>query len=134
MSKSIRGIIIFDDKVLMIKRIKKGSLYYVFPGGHKEKSESEIEACKREVKEETNLDVKPIKKLFTLVEGNSHRSIYYFCEMRNNVEELPEVRLNGEEIGRLDKGNYYEPMWVDITELNTLTIYPKAIVPIILNF
>lgn len=53
------GIMIMDnDKVLLGKRKKcYGEDTWSFPGGHLEFGESLIEAAKREVKEETGLDV-----------------------------------------------------------------------------
>lgn len=49
------GCIIIDaDKVLLVKQ-KQG--FWGFPKGHVENTETEAETAKREVKEETNLDV-----------------------------------------------------------------------------
>ena len=49
------GAVVFDnDKVLVIKQ-KAG--HWGFPKGHVEGNETEIETAKREIKEETNLDV-----------------------------------------------------------------------------
>lgn len=53
--KSCGCIIINDDKVLLIKQTKG---HWGFPKGHVEENETEIETAMREVKEETNLDVK----------------------------------------------------------------------------
>ena len=49
------GAVIFDqNKVLVIQQVKG---HWGFPKGHVEPGETEIETAKREIKEETNLDV-----------------------------------------------------------------------------
>ena len=51
------GVIIVDGgKVFLVKQKKSG--YFNFPKGHMEDLETEVETAIREVKEETNLDVK----------------------------------------------------------------------------
>lgn len=52
--KSCGCVIIENKKVLLIKQTKG---HWGFPKGHIEDGESEIETAKREVKEETGLDV-----------------------------------------------------------------------------
>lgn len=65
--KSCGCIIIEDNKVLLIKQTRGN---WGFPKGHEEENETEQETAIREVKEETNLDVKII--------GNSaYKEEYY---------------------------------------------------------
>lgn len=45
------------DKILLQNRIKKDWQGYTLPGGHVEKGESFVDAVKREMKEETGLDI-----------------------------------------------------------------------------
>ncbi len=62
---TVGGIILRNNKVLLTKRkvkIEKGK--WCLPGGHIEIGESAEEAIKREIKEETGLDVKKVKFLF----------------------------------------------------------------------
>ena len=49
------GFVVHEDKVLLIKHKKLE--FWLPPGGHIEKDELPIEALKREIKEETGLDV-----------------------------------------------------------------------------
>ena len=53
--KSCGAIVIKDNKVLIIKQ-NRG--FYGFPKGHMECNENEEETAIREVKEETNIDIK----------------------------------------------------------------------------
>lgn len=51
-----------ENKVLVLDKVKKeGWEGLTFPGGHVEKTESLVDSCIREVKEETNLDIENIK-------------------------------------------------------------------------
>ena len=52
-----QALIFRDGKVLMVKQQKHGREFWNFPGGHVEKRETPEQACVREVKEETGLDV-----------------------------------------------------------------------------
>ena len=53
--KSCGCVVIDEGKVLLIKQTKG---HWGFPKGHVEENETEVETALREVKEETNLDVK----------------------------------------------------------------------------
>ncbi len=56
--------VISNGKFLIGKRLgKHGENTYSFPGGHMEYGEDWFETAKREVKEETNLDIKEMKLL-----------------------------------------------------------------------
>ena len=76
------GIVKKDNKLLMIKRAKKeGELLWAFPGGKVEIGETKEEACVREVKEETNVEVKVIGVLGQQVHPNTNVDMTYFlCE------------------------------------------------------
>lgn len=67
--KSCGCIIIKNNKVLLIKQTKG---HWGFPKGHMEKGETEIETAIREVKEETNLDVK--------IDANSRCTMEYMTD------------------------------------------------------
>ena len=68
-------IIIENDKVALIKRVKQGTTYYVFPGGGLEEGETPQEGAKREALEELGVNVK-IKECLTKAEYNGTQ--YFF--------------------------------------------------------
>ncbi|MDO5423030.1 MAG: 8-oxo-dGTP diphosphatase [Eubacteriales bacterium] len=47
-----------EDRVLLQNRVKEDWKGYTFPGGHVEPGESFVEAVKREVREETGLEIR----------------------------------------------------------------------------
>ena len=61
MKNTVGTIIIKDNKILLAKRGHPPfKNYWTLPGGHIEKGETAKQAIIREVKEEANLDIKPI--------------------------------------------------------------------------
>ena len=52
-----------DGSFLVLKRVKKDWPGLTFPGGHVEDDETMYEACIREMKEETGLDVKNLENV-----------------------------------------------------------------------
>jgi 8-oxo-dGTP diphosphatase len=59
------AIILFENKILVTQRSEsmKLPLKWEFPGGKLEKGESEVNCIVREIKEELNINISPLKKL-----------------------------------------------------------------------
>ena len=87
--------IVYDTltkKILIGKRVRDThikELTWAFPGGKPEYSEDLDEAVKREVKEETNLNVESLGTIFakTYPEKKEFLSIYYLCEVKSGKEK-----------------------------------------------
>ena len=65
---TVKGIVIYNHKVLILKRVKASSDglgYWELPGGGLEYGETPEKALKRELKEETGLDIKILKPVYT---------------------------------------------------------------------
>ena len=114
-----RGIIFIDEKIVLLKRIRKENdkylHYYAIPGGGIEVNETKEEACIREVKEEVNLDVTIQKYLGT--EEYDTGICHYF--LVNYLGGTP--ILGGEEKEHNNPDNYYEVELIDITQKDQTT-------------
>lgn len=125
---SSKGIIISPNNKILIVRIQTGCHaegIWDLPGGGVEDNESLIDCLKREIKEETNLDLEPnsIKKLsstqnFDIPEDGVHAKWNYFKAKCTNLNVVlnPAKWLQG-------KPEHSEYMWLDsISELEKLDI------------
>ena len=93
--KSCGCIIIENDKVLVIQSVQGN---WGFPKGHMEANETEIETALREVKEETNLDVKVDESKRYTVEyitdkGNLKQVVLFVAEKIGGNEACQECEI-----------------------------------------
>ena len=87
--KSCGCIIINDGKVLLIQQ-KKG--HWGFPKGHVEFNETERETAIREVKEETNLDVRIFTnrrytEKYAAYKGRMKQVVYFLAKQTGGIEK-----------------------------------------------
>ncbi len=85
---SAKAIILNDDKFLVLKQSRPGMSYWDLPGGKLEYGETPEEAVIREVKEEVDLVVMPIKLIgtwwfFSPVNKYQVICLTYLCEARD---------------------------------------------------
>lgn len=105
----VTASIINDDKLLIIKENKPNALNkWTFPGGHIEYGEDILFAAKREVQEETGLDIELV--------GTT--GVYNFMSSTNDqvilfhfIGEVIDGHINLEEEGITDS------MWINVNEL-----------------
>lgn len=120
MGKAARAIIIENNQILLMKRLKYGKQYYTLVGGRLNDGESPEQAVKREVKEETGLDVTSAKLVF----GEKHPEPYndqfiFVCEVAEHGEvsvqpESEEARMNRME------ANIHQPEWVALSSFGKI--------------
>lgn len=116
----VAAIIIEDNKILLIHRIKNGQDYYVFPGGGVKEGETLEEALTREAKEELTLDIKLFKQIFNII-NQGQEECYFLVE---DYDGTP--KLNGEEKERMNENNQYIPVWIEINKAKNLpNLFPK---------
>ena len=114
------GVIVKNDKVLLMRRIRNGQEYYVFPGGGVEQGESTETAIVREIKEELSINPK-IDKLLFEIENQGRQEYYYLIK-----EFSGQPQLGGEEKQRMNENNQYHPIWMSLDKLRELdNLYPK---------
>ncbi len=117
---SVRGILVYKKKVLLIYREKMGNKYLVAPGGAVGVNESNKDALVREFREETGMDVEvqdpiAIEAISANLDKNlKYRHVYYKVKLKGKFKN-PVV--NGEEKEYDKSQNYYKPMWFDIDEV-----------------
>lgn len=93
---TVKGIVIYHHQVLILKRTKPsrdGLGFWELPGGGLEYGETPHEALIRELKEETNLDIKILKPVytFTAIRPNYQTvGIGFLCIPTNNYVHISE--------------------------------------------
>lgn len=110
----VAGIVIKDNKLLVIHRIKKGKEYYVFPGGGVEKGETNQDALLREINEETSVMVN-IDRLVYIHDYETSQQFYYLCNYQSGRPQLACGSIEKQRIKT--KKDFYQPLWVNISQL-----------------
>jgi mutator protein MutT len=88
MERKIRcqGVIIQKNQLLLVQHVnhRSGSVYWWLPGGGVEPGETTEECVLREIREETNLEVKVIRLLFETYDMNRvytyERFVTFLCQ------------------------------------------------------
>ena len=89
-----KAIIRDGEKFLIVKRCLETLTYpdcWDFPGGKLEHGEDPLKGLEREVKEETSLEVKPVRPVFTFHEtlnSEEHVFIVYLCNWKRGEVKL----------------------------------------------
>lgn len=123
--KVSRGITFIGDNVLLLHRIRKDGddflSYYAIPGGGVELGETFEEACIREVREETTVDV----SLQTYLGHETYENgvCYYF--LTKYLKGTP--TLGGEEKERNNKDNFYEIKLIPIFDIDKISMYGSGV-------
>ncbi len=137
MHTSVRGIVNYNDKIVLIHRIKTkddGTVrdYYVTPGGKIEENESHEEALRREIKEELGIKIEIKDLCLELDDRDYNDSFQYFYNCNYKAGELG----TGDGPEFTDKENYkgvFEIVLVDKKEISKLNLVPEKIKEILVN-
>ena len=137
MHTSVRGIVNYNDKIVLIHRIKTkddGTVrdYYVTPGGKIEENESHEEALSREIKEELGIEIEIKDLCLELDDRDYNDSFQYFYNCNYKAGELG----TGDGPEFTDKENYkgvFEIVLVDKKEIPKLNLVPEKIKEILVN-
>jgi 8-oxo-dGTP diphosphatase len=126
----VAGLIIRDQKILLIHRYKKGwGEYYVLPGGTIEDTETPEQTLVREIQEETCYDLMVVRKLLEFDNTAVKRHEFYFLM----TEPVGEAKFAGPELDVMGPDNQYELVWVELTGLGAINLQPKEIKELILT-
>lgn len=128
--RKARGICIKDGNLLVIKRLnlerELEQEYFVLPGGKVEDDESIEDAVVREVDEETSMHITlgELFKSFT-EETDEYDEYFYLCKCGPGD---PKLRADSEEAEEMKEGmQFYTPMWLPLSELKNVILYPEEI-------
>lgn len=117
-----RAIVMIDDKIVAMYREKDGRVYYTFPGGGMENTETEVECVKREVLEEFGMIVEPIKKVYSY---ENEISVEHFYIAKHISGEFGSGE--GEEYQPDRNKGIYIPKLIDIKEIPNIPLMPPEI-------
>lgn len=107
----VAGLVLKDGRIIMAKRKKGDPLegLWEFPGGKVEDGEDLFQALKRELKEELNIEAKPLKKLTEIIHHYPHISFRMHLIM--GITEDEPTAIESDEIG------LFKPEEIDKLEL-----------------
>ena len=123
-------VLVQEGKVAVIERRRAGLLYYLFPGGGVEASESFEEAAVREAYEDLGLNVE-IQQLLAVVDWPGGLQRYYLARATGGsfgTGTGPEFSSNMDPL----KGSY-RPTWLRISELDGCDVRPKSLALLLKN-
>ena len=121
MKHSGRVIILKDNEVLLIKRVKNDRTYYVFPGGKAEVGETPEMTAMREAYEELGVQVE-LGDCFETVRFSEVQQYYFLATIVGG-----ELGTGQAEEFTTGEGTY-ELEWLPVEELNKYPIIPTEIV------
>lgn len=129
----VSAVIINNDKLLVNKYDEKR---FCLPGGYAEVGESSLEAIKREVKEEVQLEIKDakyiglIENFFTNFRGDKTHGLDFYYIIKISNTEAEKIDMNYVEN---DKDGIVEHhfSWINISELNLYELVPDTLIKVI---
>lgn len=122
----VRAIVLNDDKLLTMRRDKFGTQYYTLIGGAVDIGEDLEAALRRELREETGLEVGTMRPVFMEDAGEMYGVQYVFlCEYKGGE---PHLSTGTDEAAITAMGkNIYDPVWLPVSELMNVTFRSTSV-------
>jgi len=114
------AVVVRNQSLLVIDRVKDGRHYCVLPGGGVEEGESLRRACERELLEETGLTGR-VGDLLDVPVATDVPAVYFTVQVQSAA-----VALGGPELERASAANRYEPRWVDLNTIPQIPLVPDG--------
>jgi len=117
-------ILLQDDKVALLERNRRGTRYFVFPGGGVDKGETPEQAAVREADEELGMQVAIVR----LVAEVSYHGVpqYFFLAEATGGDFGAGQGKEMSSAAESDQGSY-RPCWIPVTELTSLPVLPSIV-------
>ena len=130
------AVLIKDGKILLMHQYigprpqegKGAEDFYALPGGSWELGETLEQTCKRELKEECNIDA-TIGKLIFFIDTESRVAFYFTA-----TTEDTEIELGGPEKDRMSDHEKYGVEWVELEKFKDLTFIPAEAQDAVLKY
>jgi 8-oxo-dGTP diphosphatase len=117
-----------ETRVALIRRVRDGHTYFVFPGGGIQTDETPADAATREAREELGVDIVLGPRL--LIEEFRGQTVHYFSGLivggAFGTGTGDELRTSGS----TERGTY-EAVWMELTELPYYDVRPRALAAIL---
>jgi 8-oxo-dGTP diphosphatase len=126
-TRRARVVIVQSGRVALIRRVRDGRTYFLFPGGGVEEGETPEQAARREALEELGVDVELGELVHDEAFGGT-RFLYYDAWIVGGTfgtgmwPDHAELTLSERE-----RAGTYEAVWVELAGLTTLDVRPVAL-------
>jgi 8-oxo-dGTP diphosphatase len=128
--RSARAAVVLrdDTRVALIRRVRDGRTYFVFPGGAIRADETPADAARREAHEE--LGVRVVLGPRLLIEEFRRQTVHYFSALIVEGEFGTGAGGQIRTSGTTERGTY-EPMWMEIADLLHHDVRPRVLASIL---
>ena len=121
-------VIVQGGRVALIKRVRAGRTYYLFPGGGVEAGETPEQAAIREAREELGVDVHLGEPRYE-EDFDASRFVYFDARIVGGAFGTGLWPDHAErDADARERSGSHEPVWVPLDELDGLDVRPEALV------
>lgn len=134
---SAKAVVVHDGRILLTRNRTPDDHrpdWHIFPGGGQHPGETLDQTLVREVREETGIEVEPIRLLWVRELIAALRPEFPFDPADHAIEFMFEARFVADHGDAHEEDEYQqEVVWVTPDELMSLRFYPSAVVPALLD-
>jgi 8-oxo-dGTP diphosphatase len=117
-----------ESRIALIRRVRDGRTYFVFPGGGIHAGETPAEAAEREAHEE--LGVRVVLGPRLLIEEFRGQTVHYYSALIVGGDFGTGTGDELRRSGTTERGTY-EPVWMEIRDLLRYDVRPRSLAAIL---